>query len=246
MSVVVFRDGTSSAWGNSPFPAVDKDGQPMPSPAVVAQSGDAAASAETGKRQADQFWFWLGIVILIAGVVVGVLVKQRVDGPVFALSPGIGVFALLFVSAQAIERLSEITSYSPLIGMRRNPKVASTKHAARLEFHTAIAAGVNASTKDDKETAAKTAADADTDLAIINANRACFFFGFNAAIAGIAAGYFEISLLQIIGVTKVPTWLDILVTSLAISGGTKPLHDLISKLESNKQNSENEAQTHTV
>ena len=37
--------------------------------------------------------------------------------------------------------------------------------------------------------------------------------------------------------------LDILVTGLAIGGGTKPLHDLISNLQAAKDNRKNPSQT---
>jgi hypothetical protein len=38
----------------------------------------------------------------------------------------------------------------------------------------------------------------------------------------------------VIGVTTAPLWMDIAVTGLAVGAGTKPLHDLISKIEKSK------------
>jgi hypothetical protein len=100
--------------------------------------------------------------------------------------------------------------------------------------------------KQQKLDAAKKAAEGERDIAVINANRASFFFGFNAALAGVAAGYFNLNLLELMGSKHVPNTLDILITSLAISGGTKPLHDLISKIETNKQNSEANSEVRTT
>jgi len=40
-----------------------------------------------------------------------------------------------------------------------------------------------------------------------------------------------LELLKSVGVASAPVWLEILVTGLAVGGGTKPLHDLIKQLQ---------------
>jgi hypothetical protein len=69
--------------------------------------GDAAAASESAQRQADWQWWAIGVVVLAIGVVAGAWLKDDAGGPVFELNAGISVFALLFVAAQAIERLAE-------------------------------------------------------------------------------------------------------------------------------------------
>jgi hypothetical protein len=50
----------------------------------------------------------------------------------------------------------------------------------------------------------------------------------------LSSGYLGMFLLRVIGVTTAPLWMDIAVTGLAVGAGTKPLHDLISKIEKSK------------
>jgi uncharacterized membrane protein YfcA len=211
---------------------------------------DAAGASASAQREADWQWWLIGIAFLVIGVIGGALLKSDAGGPAFELKAGISVFALLIVAAQAIERLAEVTSRVPGIGMRFGPNKSKSKTDARQMRNAALVAGINASNdavgQSVKLAAAQKVAEGEQDLAVINANRASFFIGFNAALAGLAAGYFNVSLLELLGSSNVPNWLDILVTSLAISGGTKPLHDLISKIETNKQNSEASSEVRAV
>jgi hypothetical protein len=47
----------------------------------------------------------------------------------------------------------------------------------------------------------------------------------------LVSGYTGLFLLTTVGL-HVTGWLDVLVTGLAVAGGTKPLHDLISNISS--------------
>jgi hypothetical protein len=206
----------------------------------------AVAATDSGQRSADKTWFLIGLALVGLGVLIGWYLQRDAGGPVVALQPGISLFALLFVAAQAIERLAELVSRTPWIGMRFKGDSTIDKGTARRIFNQAIAAGSMAVIRAEKDDAADAAAEAAQDLAIINANRSSFFFGLNAAMAAIAAGYLNLHLLGLIGVSGVASWLDLLVTSLVISGGTKPLHDLISRIESSKQNSQSQNQIQVV
>jgi hypothetical protein len=59
-------------------------------------------------------------------------------------------------------------------------------------------------------------------------------FGLAALLAMLVSGYAGIFLLHIVGL-HTAGWLDVLVSGLAIAGGTKPLHDLISNVSSGKK-----------
>lgn len=235
MSVFIFRGGSAGSSRLSGFAQGDDGGD-------GSTGGDAAGTTASAQRQADWQWWFIGLGAVVVGVVGGMWLESRSGGPTFKLEAGIGLFALLFVAAQAIERVAELVSYVPTIGKRFGSGQSESKEAAQKKRNAAIVVGVNAPNDDSgklqKAVAAEQAAEAEQDIAVINANRACFFFGFNALLAACAAGYFDISLLRLMGGSNVPNWLDLTVTALAISGGTKPLHDLISKIEANKQQSE--------
>jgi hypothetical protein len=70
------------------------------------------------------------------------------------------------------------------------------------------------------------------ERARVHANRVAICFGLASALAMIACGYFGIGLLHAIGDDGSPRYTDVIVTGLAIGGATKPLHDLITILDS--------------
>ena len=57
-----------------------------------------------------------------------------------------------------------------------------------------------------------------------------------ASFLGIViAAWVGLGLLHTVGVQDAPRWVDVVVTGLAIGGGTKPLHDLIGNLQASKE-----------
>lgn len=62
--------------------------------------------------------------------------------------------------------------------------------------------------------------------------RVAMCFGLASALAMAACGYFGIGILHAIGDDGSPRYTDVIVTGLAVGGATKPLHDLITILES--------------
>lgn len=67
------------------------------------------------------------------------------------------------------------------------------------------------------------------------ANRAVVFPALGFIIAVIAAEVLGLYFLDAIGRNDVSKNLDVIVTALAIGGGTKPLHDLIKRIEKAKE-----------
>lgn len=65
-------------------------------------------------------------------------------------------------------------------------------------------------------------------------NRALLFPAIAFVIAIIAAEYLGLYYLKAVGV-QAPGTLDIIITALAIAGGTKPLHDFIKQIEKAKE-----------
>ena len=61
--------------------------------------------------------------------------------------------------------------------------------------------------------------------------RVVICFGLASALAMLACGYFGLGVVHAIGDTGVPRYIDVIVTGMAIGGGTKPLHDFITCLD---------------
>ena len=140
-----------------------------------------------------------------------------------ALREGIGPFALLYIAAQAIERLLEPAS--GLLGFK--------KTAAKKAEEKATEAA-SAPTKASAEEPAQESAAAQDQVDRITQMRAMLLWAAATALGFWVSGTLGIYLLALV-LEKAPGRdLDILVTGLAIGGGTKPLHDLISKLQKSK------------
>lgn len=114
-------------------------------------------------------------------------------------------FAGFYVAAQAIERLMEpFARFLPPAWNKAWSGYADKKPSKKLQI--------------DAEKAA---------------DRAILMLGIATVIGVIASASLGLYFLRALG-AKPALWLDIFVTALVISGGTKPLHDLISRIEKPK------------
>lgn len=145
------------------------------------------------------------------------------------LAAGVSVFALLYIVAQALERLLE-----PLSSL--DPSAPAAEEAR----DQTVAAAISNPTA----TLLQAAANAQAGLEQVRKNKAVIFWGL-ATVAGMFISAFTgIYLLDIVIETpKPPPSLDILVTGLVVGGGTKPLHDLIARIESAKNNANDPEET---
>jgi hypothetical protein len=226
----------------------------------------AAGASASSTVQADPLWFFAGVAIILIGI-------WRATGEynpgtdALALKEGISEFALLYIFAQALERFSEFVSFIPGIGVRIGARLQSTdgsgsvsKATAESRRDQAVAEAFQAVRSGDTSTTAPVAegetpapeepdqkstdaANAQHDLDVIRSNRAVFFFALNTAIAAYVAANYGFLILTLIGVDKPNEWMDITVTALAIGGGTKPLHDLITNIQKKKEDSEDSTNT---
>lgn len=185
---------------------------------------DAAASAKSSAG-ADA---WAVAVAVLAVALYWLLAFQlRVHAsltpqPAAVLAEGVGLFALLYIAAQAIERIlepfSKLDPKKAELVKDRDDKAAAAQRGAQ----------------------AKPAADAQGSLDRWRANRAVLLWGAATVLGMFGSAAFGIYLLRLVVVPAaeggaLPSLeLDILVTGLAIGGGTKPLHDLISRIEKSK------------
>ena len=72
-------------------------------------------------------------------------------------------------------------------------------------------------------------------VAQFRSNATVVMWGVASFLGMLVSGCLGLLLLRTVGISKSPSWVDILVTGLAIGGGTKPLHDLIGNISAAKE-----------
>jgi hypothetical protein len=137
----------------------------------------------------------------------------------------IGLVALFFVMAEAMERLMEPVAELNLkfIGSARKGKQNQRDIKAK-----AAEVSFDPSTRNADATAA---ANSDAEANGIAANTKVFIWALASFIAMLASGATKVYFLQALGFNGIPDYLNVLITGLVIGGGTKPLHDLITLIE---------------
>lgn len=210
-------------------------------PAGGAGTGDPAApvvaESEKAVAQADFFWWGFGLVVIVVGIFLGQWIydKPATQGENY------NEFALFYLFAQTLERLSEFISYIPRIGARigLRPNAASkpgsidkeTAHAKMQLAPVESAIAYRAGDRLEATAKAEEAANAVSDADFIQSNRAVAFFAINTFLAALGCGYLGLRFLHTIGISDVRPWVDIAISALAIGGGSVPLHDLTKSLE---------------
>lgn len=151
------------------------------------------------------YWYFVGGVgLVMVGVVVSTAVANQWNIQPYQLKDGISLFALLFIMAQALERLME--PFTEFVPHQEKPDEEAIKADPALKNQV-------------KE---------------MERQRAVFIWGVTSLLAMLASAYLGVFLLRTIGATAVPLWVDIAITGLAVGAGTKPLHDLIQRIETSK------------
>lgn len=140
---------------------------------------------------------------------------------------GLSAFALFYVFAQVIERFLEpivsIELITPAVHERRRDAAVSRARAAAEGSAEKLAALDDAATHQAKVDRWK-------------ASRALLVFALATVIGTLVAAWLDLSFLTALGVRPeaAPRWLHLLVTGLVIGGGTKPLHDLLTRIQQKK------------
>lgn len=217
------------------------EGEPARATETTTEEGTTGGASDTAVTPADWPWWLIGLALLVGGILLGTRYHGEDYGPTFSLQPGISAFVLFYVFAQALERLAEFVSYIPFIGARWKGGETTTKDDAATGRDQATVQAVTELAEGNDEKAkrqAEEAAEKQHDLDVIRSNRAVFFFCAISAAAAILAGYFEVLFLTLVGVTNLAIQWDIAITALAIGGGSKPLHDLITNIQKAKEEKE--------
>ena len=180
------------------------------------------------------------IVILVVTVTAGILISNLLEIPEPQPVEGVTVFAILYVLAQSIERVSELVfkGLDMALNIGKEEAKAVVRKAAAISQLRALsvpAASAPLTTAQAATTAAATtkADEAKNDTSVV---ALALSFG----LAWVAISYFNFSLLASIGF-ETNRWLDALVTAVAIMGGSAGLHDLLGKIQKSKEKDEKTA-----
>lgn len=202
---------------------------------------DSQTRPADGEAAYPETWCWVSTVfLLVVGGAFGAYAHDHwTTGVTFTPPRGVGIFALFYIIAQVIERIQE--PFAPFVRAEKTEeqdeggsaaKVNKRKAQALLERTTAEA--INAPTEMTRRKVANAKRTADQ----VRVNTTLLLFGTGSFLAMAAAGLLKPLLLRTVGAAGVPVWLDVVVTGLAIGGGTKALHDLISNIQKAKEEKE--------
>jgi hypothetical protein len=207
----------------------------------------------------------IALALLTAGLIASWLVYVGVAPNDFTPSSNYTAFAGLFVAALAIERLLEPFSgyFAPSLEQTeqlRDEHLANALTAAAVPDAATVAPGLTPQTYWAKE-----AANAQQRVNQLRAVRAVFAWAVASVLAMLMAAVFGFFLLRSLeqpqpssteanapavtdrksGAKDPNRALDLLLTGLVVGAGTKPLHDLVSQIQTSKNNAKDPNATGT-
>ena len=207
------------------------------------EAGDNGDSQPKGLLPSGLLIFVCYLVVLLASLLAYLLAKE--PEIVIKIDEGFSAFAVLYIVTQAIERFLEPIASTTLLGAG---KVEDAKAVAKKKAD-ALGAKLSPATADTDEEEVEKAAgekqEADLKLQQVQANRKILLWAVASVLGLAAAVLMNLTLIESIAAVTTSGgaagWferLDVVITGLAIGGGTKPLHDLIANLESKKKGSD--------
>jgi hypothetical protein len=179
---------------------------------------------------------WVSLAVIAVALVGCGVLNWRVNPVPFTVPAGVGVFAVFYAVTQGLERLLE-----PISAL-----VYKTNDAVTDRNRT-LAQALSTSPAGNRQTAIQKAAAAQATLDQRRADRAVIFWAAATVLAMAVSAALGLYLLHAVGLPEgswrggpfsaqgLRRWVDLLVTGLAVGGGTKPLHDLISNLQASKE-----------
>ena len=180
-----------------------------------------AVSNAAGAAKVERDYILGAYAAVGVAVVISVLLTILIHAPALVTATGFTSFAVIYVVAQAIERLLQ-------------PMSEWAGQTEKIESAEKTVALVQSSSDEAK-------AEAEKKLASRKFERATFFWAAASCLALVVCGVLGLGLLQTVvefSNKDVPGWfeaLDVVVTGLAIGAGTKPLHDLITLIQKTKE-----------
>jgi hypothetical protein len=195
-------------------------------------------------------WVWGTFAGAIIAAGIGAVIFIASD-PNLHLDPeGFAVFAPIYVAAQAIERLLEpiagryntTEDEKKTVKEKREKKILAEQAVAAMTSAAALGVGQPAIAQAEDLTTASAEEEAATQaLEKKRGERKLLFFFLASALSCVLAGVLGLGLYEAMSTQKLEVYLgaiDVAVTGLVIGAGTKPLHDLIARLEKSKENAD--------
>ena len=191
----------------------------------VSAGGQTITGAAPVAREGASYTYLivaLGIVAISA--VVAVLVYESREPSRIVFGEGWSALAGIYILTQATERLLEPVS-----------RVLLPTAPAKDELAGAMATATNTGSVAD----ANAAAESKAKLERLTRDRTILFWGISTGVGLLVSGLFGIMLFWGIAQEGAPEpWLDVLATGLVVGGGSKSLHDLITRIEKSKEKAE--------
>jgi hypothetical protein len=173
------------------------------------------------------------IIALLAVGGAGVAIPAWIDRGVYANAAvavaGISVFAGIYAGAQVIERLLEPLSHWILPAEDSGEDYGTAVEEADNNIREWAANATNQGKKSAAEAAMETMAEKKNALDERKEDRAALFWAIASVVGMLASAQFGLFLLKLIGVSSSYAW-DVFATGLILGSGSKPVHDLVTKV----------------
>lgn len=200
--------------------------------APATATAPAPAPAPAPATAAPPWWVNVATlgVILVATWAANVFIPPSATPGLTGTVEGLSAFALFYVFAQVIERFLE-----PIVSLER---FTAAEQERRRDAAVSRARGLTDGGEKARALAKATAHQAHVDQ--WKASRALLVFAAATVIGTLVAAWLDLSFLTALGVRleAAPRWLHLLVTGLLIGGGTKPLHDLLTRIQQKKSDAQ--------
>jgi hypothetical protein len=175
------------------------------------QQPDPPISPPPTSPEPDQGYVLRAYVFVAGAIIAAVILTILIHAPAIVVAEGFAPFAVIYIVAQAIERL--LQPLSEFVGKADDVKEAKkNEETERLKL-------------------------LETERAVYFWALATCIALFVCGVLGLGL----IQSVAEVGGGTVPGWfeaLDVVITGLAVGAGTKPLHDLITVIQNTKKNTE--------
>jgi hypothetical protein len=195
-------------------------------------------------------YYLTALAAAVAGLAAGTILSAVNGEPsAIELKTGVSIFAFLYIAAQGVERFVEmIVLFLEFVFAKRNngKEFASTTKTRALASARMLRRRMSRPdvlARADSEEVATIHTDlANAEHVAHQARKAMLIltlgmsFGLSfVLLASVEVGLFGLVLSPRDNGAAVPLWVDWLLTAAALTGGSKGLHDLLSKVQSSKE-----------
>jgi hypothetical protein len=188
------------------------------------------------------YFLWTGIAIVVGAFIGTRLYSGNTGVGAFDPPEGVGIFALFYLIAQVIERMQE--PLAPFLGRAKETTTGGEGQGKnQIEAKALLEKELVAARAEPTPDNARSVANKQRTVDQISANLTVLMFGTSALLAMLSLGYLKAGLLDTLGVNNVKAWVEVVASGLIVASGTKPLHDLISKLTASKDADEKADET---